>query len=79
VTHGATRALNAISVAVVLFLFAGAAREQRVRMWYGIAVPLASILFITVVWNATLYALVHGGIEWRGTHYPLDELKANRV
>jgi hypothetical protein len=31
------------------------------------------------VWNATLYALIHRGIEWRGTHYPLAELKANRV
>jgi cellulose synthase/poly-beta-1,6-N-acetylglucosamine synthase-like glycosyltransferase len=78
-THGATRALYAVAVAIVLCLFAGAAREQRVPMWYGIAIPLASVLFITVIWNATLYALVHRGIEWRGTHYPLDELKANRV
>jgi len=78
-THGATRALYALSLAIVLCLFAGAAREQRVPMWYGVAIPLASVLFITVIWNATLYALVHRGIEWRGTHYPLDELKANRV
>jgi hypothetical protein len=50
-----------------------------VPAWYGIAFPLASLLFIAVVWNATLYALIHRGIEWRGTHYPLDQLRANRI
>jgi glycosyltransferase involved in cell wall biosynthesis len=78
-THGWTRAANGLAVAMTLFLFAGAAREQRAPMWLGVAVPLASLLFITVVWNATLYALIHRGIEWRGTHYPLDELRANKV
>jgi cellulose synthase/poly-beta-1,6-N-acetylglucosamine synthase-like glycosyltransferase len=78
-THGWTRASYGVAVALVLFLFAGAAREQRAPMWLGVAVPLASLLFITVVWNATLYALIHRGIEWRGTHYSLDELRANKV
>jgi hypothetical protein len=41
--------------------------------------PVASAMFIFVVWNATIYALVNRGIEWRGTHYPLDELKANKI
>jgi len=79
VTHGWTRAAYAAVVALTLLLFAGAAREQRVPVWLGVMVPLASLLFITVIWNATLYALIHRGIEWRGTHYPLDELRANRV
>jgi glycosyltransferase involved in cell wall biosynthesis len=79
VTHGWTRAANAASVAMTLGLFAGAAREQKVRPWLGVAVPLAALLFIVVVWNAMLYALIHRGIEWRGTHYALDELRANKV
>jgi cellulose synthase/poly-beta-1,6-N-acetylglucosamine synthase-like glycosyltransferase len=79
VTDGPTRLLNAVAVAAILAVFAGAAREQRVRWWYGVAYPLAVVLFLAAIWNATLYALIHRGIEWRGTHYPLDELKANRV
>jgi len=78
-TTGPTRWIYAFSLAMILGLFGGAAREQRAPVWGGIAVPLASLLFIVIVWNATLYALVHRGIEWRGTHYPLDELRANRV
>ena len=79
VTHGSTRLLNAVTVAATLAVFAGGAREQRVRWWYGFAWPLAILLFLAAIWNATLYALIHRGIEWRGTHYPLDQLKANRV
>jgi cellulose synthase/poly-beta-1,6-N-acetylglucosamine synthase-like glycosyltransferase len=79
VTDGPTRLLNAAVVAIGLLVFAGAARQQRVRWWYGVAYPLAVVLFLVAVWNATLYALLHQGIEWRGTHYPLDQLKANRV
>jgi glycosyltransferase involved in cell wall biosynthesis len=78
-TTGPTRLLYALAVLLILGIFGGAAREQRAPVWGGILVPLASLLFIAVVWNAMLYALVHRGIEWRGTHYPLDELKANRV
>lgn len=79
VTHGWTRAANAVTVALILALFAGAAREQKVRPWLGVAVPLAALMFIVVMWNAMLYALIHRGIEWRGTHYALDELRANKV
>lgn len=78
-TTGPTLLLNALAVLLLLGIFGGAAREQRAPVWGGIAIPLVSLLFIAVIWNATLYALVHRGIEWRGTHYPLDELKANRV
>jgi uncharacterized membrane protein YqaE (UPF0057 family) len=79
VAGGAARAVYAFCIAILLFLFAGMAREQKVPLWCGFLWPVASVLFIAVVWNATLYALIHRGIEWRGTHYPLDELKANRV
>jgi glycosyltransferase involved in cell wall biosynthesis len=78
-TTGSTRLLYALTVLLILAIFGGAAREQRTPWWGGIAVPIVSMLFIVVVWNATLYALIHRGIEWRGTHYPLDELKANRI
>lgn len=79
VTHGWTRALYGVTLAILLMIFAGAAREQRVPLWYAIGFPLGALMFLAVIWNATIYALRHDGIDWRGTHYPLAELKANRV
>ncbi len=79
VTTGPTRLLYALSVALILGIYGGAAREQKAPVLGGILTPVLSLLFITVLLNATLYALLHRGIEWRGTHYPLDELRANRV
>ncbi|HEX2204948.1 MAG TPA: glycosyltransferase family 2 protein [Longimicrobium sp.] len=79
VTGGWTRALYGGVVLIHLVMFGAMAREQGVRWWYGLTLPAAALLFLFVVWNAMLYALLRGGIEWRGTHYPLDELRANRV
>jgi cellulose synthase/poly-beta-1,6-N-acetylglucosamine synthase-like glycosyltransferase len=79
VVPGIARIPYIVAVAVILVLFAGMAREQKVPAWCGLLFPVASMMFIVVVWNAMLYALIHRGIEWRGTHYPLDELRANRV
>jgi glycosyltransferase involved in cell wall biosynthesis len=79
VTTGPTRLLYALTVAIILGIYSGAAREQKAPVWGAILTPVLSLLFVTVLWNATIYALVHRGIEWRGTHYPLDELRANRV
>lgn len=79
VTHGAARALNGVAVAMLLLLYAGAAARNRANPWHAFAFPFAVLFFIFVMWRSTVYTLRHRGIEWRGTHYPLDRLKANRV
>jgi cellulose synthase/poly-beta-1,6-N-acetylglucosamine synthase-like glycosyltransferase len=79
VTGGWTRILYGVAVALILLINAAAARAQRMPMWYSVFFPFASLLFLFVMWNATVYALVNRGIEWRGTHYPLDELRANKI
>lgn len=39
------------------------------------AFPLGALFFLGVVWNSALSALRAGGVEWRGTFYPLKELR----
>ena len=78
-TTGWTQLLFGICVLVPFLLYAGAAREQGVSPVYGVTFPLMSLIFLYVIWRATVLTLFNGGIEWRGTHYPLDQLRANEV
>lgn len=51
-------------------LFGGKAR-------YGLLLPVASLIFIFILWRSAL--VIHlRGMEWRGTRYSLDELRRSR-
>lgn len=41
--------------------------------------PLSVTLLLAAVWNSTLTTLRHGGVRWRGTFYPLAELRRGAV
>jgi len=47
--------------------------------WHCVGIPVTALLFQYIVWRAALKTLWNNGIDWRGTHYPLQDLKANRV
>jgi cellulose synthase/poly-beta-1,6-N-acetylglucosamine synthase-like glycosyltransferase len=78
-TSGPTRWLNLASVLVLVGLGWLNAPLAGVRRWHGVGFPLATLLFLYIVWRATLRTLLNDGIDWRGTHYPLAELKANKL
>lgn len=78
-TGGAAQLLFGAAVALAFGMYAGAARAQGVSPLYGLLFPVATLAFLYIVWRAAIVTLARGGIEWRGTHYPLDELRANDV
>jgi hypothetical protein len=41
--------------------------------------PAAALLFIYIMWRSALIAVISGTITWRGTAYPLSQMRANRV
>lgn len=79
VVEGPARWLYAATAGVAVGSYALSTRVSGANPWYGFAFPAASLIFVYVVVRATCLALLRGGIRWRGTHYPLDELRANRV
>lgn len=79
VTHGLERALYGAAVLAQVIGYAGAASTQRARPWLALFYPLAAILFLVILIAAVSRTLARRGIEWRGTRYALDALRANRV
>ncbi len=79
VTWGATRWLNLAIVVWLLLVWGIIAGQARLRPWTAIAFPLTVLLFVFIQWRAMILAFKNKGIRWRDTHYPLAELKANKV
>jgi glycosyltransferase involved in cell wall biosynthesis len=79
VTTGATRWLNTAAVLIVFASYARGAHVVGARRRYAVLFPLSVLLFIYLMWNSTRKTLMNDGINWRGTHYSLAELKANKV
>ena len=78
-TGGPTRLLNLAAVALLLVLCWVNARLTHLPVWTGLGFPFATVFFLYIVWRSMILTLVQGGIRWRGTLYPLKELKANKV
>jgi glycosyltransferase involved in cell wall biosynthesis len=79
VTTDATRWLNLASVLMVLVIYAVGAPLVGARRRYAFLFPVSVLLFIYLMWNAARKTILNGGINWRDTHYPLAELKANKI
>ena len=75
VTSGAARWLNLVAVLASAGLFAGTARYSPVRPWLAILWPVTGLVFAWITIRSTAGTLIRGGIEWRGTFYPLEELR----
>jgi cellulose synthase/poly-beta-1,6-N-acetylglucosamine synthase-like glycosyltransferase len=76
---GLAQALYAVCIAAQLAAYARTMVEQRLPVWLTVFYPLACVLQTGMLIIAVSRTLIAGGIEWRGTFYPLDQLKANRI
>jgi cellulose synthase/poly-beta-1,6-N-acetylglucosamine synthase-like glycosyltransferase len=78
-TSGTERALYLTAVLAQMAGYVGPALMQRTRPWLAVLYPLATLIFVSILGAAVLRTVRRRGIEWRGTFYPLDELRANRI
>ncbi len=78
---GAARKLSLANVLLVFVVYARQGRYSGTRLpvWYAALHPVGASLLTYAVLRSAVTVLVNGGLEWRGTRYPLKLLKDNRV
>jgi glycosyltransferase involved in cell wall biosynthesis len=78
-THGWAQVFCAIAVVIAMCFQAGIAIVMRVSPLYALTHPLGGLLFSYMLLRSTVVTLRQGGIIWRDTFYPLEELKRGVV
>ena len=77
--HGWTRVFAGAAVVITLSLHAGVDLVMRVSPLYALTHPIGALLFCYMLLRSTAVTLWRGGVTWRGTFYPLEELKRGVV
>jgi cellulose synthase/poly-beta-1,6-N-acetylglucosamine synthase-like glycosyltransferase len=52
-------------------------RAYKAPMWLAICFAPATAIFLFAIARSTILTLARDGVEWRGTRYPLEELRRN--
>jgi len=73
--HGWERLPYAVALASILGIYVGMSCESDVPAYYFVLHPIGTILFVYIMLRSMTLTLVRGGVVWRGTFYPLDELR----
>lgn len=68
-----------VAVALAVMAEASAAREFGESVLWGLTFPFGALIFLWMLTRSMIVTLARGGIEWRGTFYPLEELKKGLV
>jgi hypothetical protein len=77
--HGWIRVFATIAVAVAMSLHIGVAISMRVSPLYALTHPIGALIFCYMLLRSTVVTLWRGGVDWRGTFYPLEELRRGVV
>lgn len=77
-TEGLTRTLFLLVLLVIAFVYVLGKRMTRLPVWYVLLHPVGTGVLIYAILESAAKALWQGGISWRGTFYPLEQLKKNR-
>lgn len=77
--HGWARLPYGIALASMFLIYAGMSRRSSIPPYYFILHPVSTVLFVYTVLLSTFVTTRNGGVQWRGTFYPLEELKRGLV
>lgn len=77
--HGWARLPYAVALGSLCIIYVGMSRRSSVPPYYVLLHPVSTTLFIYTLLRSMILTLSNDGIEWRGTKYPLEELRKGMV
>jgi glycosyltransferase involved in cell wall biosynthesis len=77
--HGWSRLPFAIALGSMFAIYVGMSWRSSVPPYYFLLHPVSTVLFTYTLLRSMVLTLWHDGIEWRGTKYPLEELRKGIV
>jgi 2-keto-4-pentenoate hydratase len=77
--HGWIRIFAAIAVAIAVGFHIGVNIVMRVSPLYALTHPVGAVIFCYMLLRSMVVTLRQGGVTWRGTFYPLEELRRGVV
>jgi glycosyltransferase involved in cell wall biosynthesis len=77
--HGWARIPYAVALGSIFLIYIGMSWRSAVPPYYFLLHPVSTALFIYTLLRSMVLTLWNDGIEWRGTKYPLDELRKGMV
>jgi glycosyltransferase involved in cell wall biosynthesis len=77
--HGWARGPYAVALCSMFVIYVGMSWRSGVPAYYFLLHPLSTVLFIYTLLRSMILTLWDDGITWRGTKYPLEELRKGMV
>ena len=77
--HGWARVPYVIALLSMFGIYVGMSRMSDVPAYYFLLHPVSSTLYVYLVLRSMALTLLQGGVVWRGTFYPLEELRKGMV
>jgi hypothetical protein len=77
--HGWARLGYAAALFSMFSIYVGMSRKSAIPSYYFVLHPVSTALFVYTMLRSTFLTLGRGGVAWRGTFYPLEELRRGMV
>jgi glycosyltransferase involved in cell wall biosynthesis len=77
--HGWARTPYAVALVSIFLIYCGMSSLSAVRPYYFLLHPISTSLFMYILLRSMVHTLWNDGVIWRGTKYPLDQLRKGLV
>ena len=75
IAPGWSRTGFAVATAMIAAMYIALAPQTTVSPLFSLVCPISALLFVAAILRSAFVALKDGAVTWRGTRYPLAELK----